>query len=636
MATPTSDATSDSLSGRRIGSIAVAVALVLVLWPELSAPLDGSFDSAWRWAAAYTQAHGRSPGLIPQGPLGAWIEPRVVAGGTLTAATIYLLAIRLLWGVALIGLAREHAMPGRWGGVAALLIGGRLVGGHWPDYEVTLLTLALALPWSLARSGGRRRLALAAGLAGLSPFLKLSCGAATLGVLVSALAVGIAARRPDARRTAGLTLAAAGAAAGLSALLAFPSLGLLVEWVRAVPRVLGGYGLSQALELGRAATVAAWSPLLLCVPAALFAFLRRSPARALWVAAALPLAAALKHALVRPDVHALAATAMATGALGLAVLVAGSRTEARLAFLLGAALPFVVAPHAARYRPLDPAAMVRLAGGVDGLRHALDTFTPAARHQGLTRASARALAPLRDPALAELRDSEGGVDVQPWKLGVLPANGLERAWRPSPGFQLQRATSAALEQLEVDHFAGPRAPRWLLVHFDPFDGRQPLWEAPRVWSVVAERYEIRERPRALLQLERRARPARWRERELGTAGLEWSVWTALPDAREDERIFVRFDLRPTLAGRWRRALLRAEPIWVETRGEERRRRWRLLPGLTGEALEIGAPPRGLSDLAEWLDGAPRRSVRQLRLLSADAGRYAPVRARFSARRLVAD
>jgi hypothetical protein len=392
----------------------------------------------------------------------------------------------------------------------------------------------------------------------------------------------------------------------------------------------------MALDLGPAADVAALAPIAACAAAGAFAAARRTRLGALWLAAALPLVAALKHAIVRTDVHALAAPALGVGVLGLAVLLAESRREALLAGVLGLLALAAAVPHARSLGSLEPRRFAALVTGAEGGRGLMATLGWQRREASLRRSGAARLRPFRAPRLERLAVLEGGVDVVPWRLTLLEANGLAAAWRPSPSFQLYQASTPALEARSAAHFASPAAPRRLLAHFDPLEGRQPLWEAPRVWRTLAERYAP---PAAAiagggpLVLERRSRPRAWQVREIGSGELRWGAWHDLPAVAAGETLFAEIELRPTPLGRLRRALVRAEPVWLDLGGRGPIRRWRLVPELARFGLAVGETPRDLGGLGSWLAGAPERTGTRCRLRSADAGRYLPVTVRWSARRL---
>ena len=613
-------------------TVAILISVVVALWPPLGAPLDGSFDSSWRWALGESAALAAPTGLLPAGPLGHWMEPRVVAGGSLAAAARYEWALRLALAGALATLALRRPRPTVALGAAALWVGATLVCDRWPDYDLVLLVLALVLPVA----GGERLSvgrALTAGVvAGMAPLLKISAGIEALGLLCGAQVAAVAVRRPRAARPAWMAAGWAVAFAG-GAALRFPDLSTFTGWLRAQPRVAASFGAAMALGGGPAATLASVGPIaVLLLACALEKGRRRLGLLALLV---LPAAALYKHASVRLDTHALAPGYFATAALALLSLTATSgRRVARAQVLAVLALAMSV-PLAARLgrHPLERAQRLALVGeGWTNLRQSLE---PSEREREL-RASGRVLlAPWRDPELERLGSMPGGVDVLPWRLTALVANGLERRWVASPSFQLYRLTNPGLEGITARHFESSVAPRWLVVDPEPLDGRNLLWEAPRVWRAVAACYRVVRvvgARRQLLLLERRASPGVWVRRPLGETTLRWGEWAPTPLVDDGETLAAEVTLEPTALGGLEQFATRAEPVHLVVSGPGRARRFRVVPTLGRLGLDLSAP-RSTDETAEWLGGKLRRGSRAIRLLANDASRYRSVVVRWVAWRL---
>jgi hypothetical protein len=606
--------------------------LVLALWPPLAAPLDGSFDSSWRWGLAARAVAGAPPALLSYGPLGHWLEPRAIEGGGLAVPALLLVLVRAAWLAALLALWRARPEPGRWAGAAALLIGATWLAGRWSDWELALVVLALVGGWASGGRSGAGALLAAGALTGLASFLKVSAGAGAWAAVVAALAARrFVARAPIA---AGGSALAAGLFAGLAVGLAsgFSAPREALGWARALPAVISGYGASMALPSTPAARLAVAVPVLAAAAMLLYARAVRSPALGFWCAAALPVALAARHALVRPDLHALAAPFAGVGALALGALLERRPRAAGLALALGVTTLAAAAPHARHTTAPAAAGLARLALGVEGARALPQALAPISRARELRAAQAGALERWRIPAPEQL--VPGGVDVVPWRIVALEASGLGAAWVPSPAFQLYQASAPALERRMAEHFAGGRAPRWILLHDDPIDRRQPLWEAPRAWREIAARYRVRGPAGAFRLLERRVTPRRWVERELGRGELAWGRWARVPRAGDGESVWAEVELDPTPVGRLRRLALRAEPVWLDTAGGGPKSAWRLVPDLARFGLALDAPPGDLGELADWVErGSTRERLRRIRLRSSDAGRYRPVRVRWLALRL---
>jgi hypothetical protein len=634
MSAETGPATRPAAGGR--WAWLVALWLTVALWPALGAPLDGSFDSSWRWAVAVAAARGLPAGLLPAGPLAAWLEPRAIESGTLVAASLFAVATRLLWWVALAGLFGTRRSPGRWAAMALLWLLGTAVAGRVPDEELVVLVLLLSFSWW--RDAGEAppelgRSAAAGALAGILLLVKASAGLEACAALAGAVGVRALRRRQGMTGPAVALGSSLLGGAAVGAWVAFDSPASCVRWASAVPELLSGYGATMALGLSDRGGLAAAGALLGVAAAAAWAFARRTPTAGLWLAMPIAFAAVAKHALVRPDVHLLGLVAWSVAVLGVAVVVAERRDESVLALTAGLVVLASAWPQARFLGTVERGApLVRRAVGLEGVVNALETLRPEARRRLLDGLGRRRLAEWRQPGLAAETLSAGGVDAVPWRLTLLAANGLERGWSPSPSFQFYQASTAVLERRQAEHFAGATAPRWLIAHFDPLEGRNPLWEAPRTWRAIASRYRIAARPEGLLLLERRPTPGAWSERELGQAPLEWGAWMRLPEVAPGECLLARVELVPTPLGRLRRALFRSEPVYLDLAGGSRRSTGRALPELAAEGLVLDEAPTRLDELAAWLEGAGSPIWRRVRWRSGDAGRYRSATVRWFALR----
>jgi hypothetical protein len=623
-----------AFAGRAV-SIAIAIALPILLWPPLSRPLDSSFDSAWRWAVNQAAARDLTPGALPVGPLSGLVESRAVAGGGLAAAAVFQVAYRTIWVFGLFGIARRRPSGWRWAAAALLFLGATVICSRWPDYDLVLLVLVLLAPWLMGGESDRIRWLLAGLLTGVAPFLKLSAGLEAIALIgVAWLARGVLG---NGRPTTAFSHLAGGfvAAASISAVVAFDSLATFFGWLSLIGESLGSYGSALSLDLpGWRGPVAASAPAFLVCVMVGWAFWRRASSRWFWLTVLVPTLAALKHGIVRPDVHALASPWWAAGVFCVAAVLGSNRREAMVAFSLGLAVLASAAPWSHEILRPRLGRLGTLATGFDGGRNLAGTIGYRAREKALRRSARGRLRDDRRPLGIAGRAAERGVDVVPWRLTVLAANGLEAAWVPSPSFQFFHATTDRLADRLAGHFAGPSAPFFLLAHFDPIAGRQPLWQAPRAWKEIAARYAVRDRRGDLLVLRRRLRERVWSRRVVDEIELAWWEWSDLPEVKEGETLSIEIDLKLDWKGRLRTRLYRAEPVWIDVDGPGGRHRWRLLPVFGHRGLALGGAPADLEGLEDWLRGRPSRTVERIRLQSKDADRYQPVNAKWVAERLV--
>lgn len=621
---------------QRAAAIAVALWLAVALWPVLGAPLDGSFDSSWRWAINVAAARHLGAGLLPAGPLAFWLEPRATETNGLAAAATVAVLLRLVWISAWVGLFRSAVSRWRWAAWAGLSFAAVVIAGRWPDVEWLCLELALLAPWLTGERDSRlarANVVLGGLLAGLAPFVKVSLGAQALALAAAGAVVRArVAPRASRREIARLAAATAGGLA-VGAVAAFDSLRELASWLAAAPSVLAGYGASMALFDRLPAERIGAAAALLALGGVAVSAARRSRLLPLWSAAAPALLAAAKYALVRQDVHAAAPILLMTVVLGLAGLLTREPRSAIALFVAGVLVAGLGAPLASGERLRDGAGIVRLVSGRTGAERAIETLRWKSHGKELQQRGGRRLARLVEREERRIVPQEGTLDVVPWRLTLLEAMGVTSRWVPAPTFQLFQASTPSLDRRVAAHFAGQKTADSLLVHFDPIDERQPLWEAPLAWRSILAGYEVGARSGRLLVLRRRAARRQTVVRPLGETVLEWKRWIALPRVGEGERLVAEIDFSPTPGGRLRRAWKRAEPVWIDLGGRGRTESWRLLPEQARFGLEIGAAPRNLGELERWLAGEPIAPPKSLRLRSADRRRYRPVGVRWLAARL---
>lgn len=624
----------------RLALVAPVVVVGFLLLPPFVRPYSPGLDPGYAWGVAESLrpglVHGRDL-AFPYGPLGVLLlgPPEV---GLALSSLVYALTVHLAFcaGLAVLCL-RAGSRWLAWLAAAALLA---IVAGFYtsPENDLSLAVAALVAP-ALAGSAIAPLAAVCAGaLAALGLLVKLSVGTLA-GALALAAAVRLALLGRAGRAPLAALVAGGGGVLTLALPLYFGGLGTFVDWLRLEASLATGYASAMSVPGRGSLELVGALPLLALPLAALAARRLRAPGAGLWLALLPALWLAYRHGYVRADGHLYHFDYLLLAWLLLAgvALPAG---RARAVWAGVAALSLAVSLWTAS-RVERPGALdgVKLWTGQMGVGNLWSYLHFTGHVEALARASHEWLAPLRVESAAVARWRRRGTtfDVLPWDLLTMPANGL--AWRPNPVLQLYQANTRKLDAWVAAHFASAAAPDALVVHFDPIDGRQLLWEAPATWREVLARYEpASEQPfPGRLVLAKRERAAAWTLRELGPATLEPGEWIDLPEAAAGERVLLALDLRPTPPTALRAALFRTEPMVLALGGEaERAGAFRLVPEVAASGLVVDLPVRGPDDLAALARGGGVASVRRVRLQGAGArGLETPIAGRWLAARLSA-
>jgi hypothetical protein len=219
---------------------------------------------------------------------------------------------------------------------------------------------------------------------------------------------------------------------------------------------------------------------------------------------------------------------------------------------------------------------------------------------------------LNSSFLQRIAEDGGSVDVLPWEISYVPANGLR--WSPNPVLQTYSDYTTYLDARTAAHLLGPQAPRFLLVRFQSLDRRNPLLDAPAAWRSVFYNYRLVETDlqRHVLLLESRGLPGPPVDAVVRTDVGMFSKWIAVPSSFD--HLFARIRLQPRPLGILTRLFWRVDPVFMDLEyasGDERT--YRIVPGVTADGMFINQLPRGLNELAHVLDGTQTEHVVRFRI-----------------------
>ncbi|MEJ2593543.1 MAG: hypothetical protein P8100_00085 [bacterium] len=159
------------------------------------------------------------------------------------------------------------------------------------------------------------------------------------------------------------------------------------------------------------------------------------------------------------------------------------------------------------------------------------------------------------------------VDVYPWDLSYIPANGLH--WKPRVTLELGASTSAWLSRLTASSFRGPSAAEFVIFHlvddkwggkFGSLDGRYILNDEPLVIEQFLSQYEIREVTSQFLLLEKQQKDP-MRKINMKRESMLWDTWKEVPESNRLLRL--NFILQKTILGHLKSFWYKGEAYYID-------------------------------------------------------------------------
>ena len=610
-------------------SITASIVMSFALDIDAVAPgLDPSFKYAYNYAAAKGLSWGRQF-ISTYGPYGYLIHTMDMVDHV-GRRIVFDLLLAVVSGIAIA--AYLQSIPGLRSaarvGLAIVLI--HALNLQTAEYKLLCLFLLVFLMGLHARAHWRSLIAFAmAGcLAGLFLLMKFSLGFSAVMTLIVG---GCLARQP---LVGVYRLAVAVPAAAVALLIGWTAYGGTLSGIGAYLATGWeiSYGYSSAMSLAphrwwiEVIGILVWFALIIIWVVAL-----RTPRILLTLAGlGFPLFVVWKHSIVRQYGHVMLLMLFGTFVIVLLLAEAGSvrrwtRTlPIAAALLVPLAVPwFNGGPE--RFYPVDKLKQ-RLA---DPLR--LQGLHYLAR---LTRLSGyRAdVAQISESALRKsaLSDSMRGVigrasvDVYPWEISYVPANGLSWVNRPLPASF--STYTPALDSLNAAFFESSNRPDYLIWHTDigvnSIDGRYLLWDEPRTLRTIVNYYDTAMVSPGAVLLRARSQPRFASPQPIVRQTVPWNTWTPVPHT--DGVILADAALTRPLGLRMIRMLFREDPVRMSLRfsnGDEAT--YRLVPDNMGSGLWVSPHPATVDELHSLFQGGPARRVIAVRFSGGLVSRLAP-------------
>jgi hypothetical protein len=165
-----------------------------------------------------------------------------------------------------------------------------------------------------------------------------------------------------------------------------------------------------------------------------------------------------------------------------------------------------------------------------------------------TRASLRTVSSnvkdqLRLPPSMLMRIGSATVDVYPWDISYVTANGLN--WKPRFVFQSYAAYNPTLDLRCAENYRGENAPQYILYTHQAIDFQHPCIVDPRTWMEIYRWYDVVDQVNGMLLLKRRI-SSRWdRVEKLGSRSIAFGDrWQVPEDVQGPVILQAKLKLNP--------------------------------------------------------------------------------------------
>jgi hypothetical protein len=514
--------------------------------------------------------------------------------------------------------------------VAAAALGFAALPAVGVEFEYQIIAaLLFACVSALKMNRGPRlaTLTAAAFASAALAFMNLGVGAVALAIL---LASWLLLLRRDP--LAVFVSAGATAASGLAlARFLFPSFRDFQSWLSLSAELVRGYDAAMAIWDGPRVQLALALAVLaaLCAGTALLTRAKSESAPAAWLGM-VPVALSFKHSFVRHDPEHLAPFFALACALALTIVVSSNKVREVSAAGALALLSLVTLGLSfdSRLYPLEIALASDHRSGRRGvykihLLQDLEGQRRALRKIGEVR--------LRADRLPDRWRAEIGGEtamIIPWESAICCANQLRCI--PYPTLQMYATYTPQLDRWASERIRAA-APQFIVLGLFAIDGRHPVLDAPEVWQVLLDGYEVVAQEPALqsLLLRKRISPVRRSSAASQPGVIHIDEWVPVPEGAG----WLRADMGLSLnaSGKLRRLVYKPGRVGIELRYRSGRvQSFKLVPAVAADGLLIDGLPTDLSSLAALFDGRVVDHVTSFRLVAAAPGNFVqdiPVRFR---------
>ena len=214
-----------------------------------------------------------------------------------------------------------------------------------------------------------------------------------------------------------------------------------------------------------------------------------------------------------------------------------------------------------------------------------------------------------------------GVDVLPWELSYIPANGLR--WQPNLLLQSYSAYTRRLDHAIAENIRhSPQAPGALLVEWASLGNRHILLDTPENFQAIQAHYEVLDIDyrRNLLLMRRRQQAEPQLLTPVSSGEAAFDQWTDVPVA--PGRVYARLQFRTTILGALRRLFWQIPAVNIRLEyASGRKAEFRMLPETAANGILLNYLPVTLEDLYDLLQNTAYDQVRRFQITGPGAAAY---------------
>lgn len=610
-------------------SIVIGISMGFTLDIE---PITPDLDPSFRYAFNYAAARGLSWGrefISTYGPYGYLIHTVDVAGFVKHRIVFnFLLAVASGIAAAAYLQSVPDLRPAARLSLAIVLIYAISLQGKEYSWFVLFLLVFLVGLHARERRRSLTAYAITGVLAGFYLLMKFSLG---FGAMITLIIGSFLVPQPVMALYRLMVVAPAAA------------VGFLIGWT-AYSGTLGGIGayLATGWEISRGYSsamslaphggqIGVMSFLVWFALIVIWVVAQRTPRNLLTLAGlSAPLFVAWKHSIVRQDVHVMHLVVFGIFVIVLLVAEAGSVQRLRSTLPIAAALlvPLAIPWFNVEIDGLNPAGILqeRLSKPLrfPGLHYLARLSHVSVYRAELARISESSLRKSVLPESMRAVIGTSSVDVYPWEISYVPANGLSWVNRPLPASF--STYTPVLDSLNAAFFESSGRPDYLIWHTDvgttSIDGRYLFWDEPRTLRAIINSYDTVMAGSGVLLLRARARPRFTPPQPMTTQTVPWNTWTPVPQTAGV--ILAEASFTRPLSVQVVRTSFREDPVFMSLRfssGEETT--YRLVPDNMGGGLWVSPHPVTVDELRSLFQGGPARRVIAIRFGGGLVSRLSP-------------
>jgi hypothetical protein len=204
------------------------------------------------------------------------------------------------------------------------------------------------------------------------------------------------------------------------------------------------------------------------------------------------------------------------------------------------------------------------------------------------------------------------VDVVPWEISYIPANGLR--WEPNPLLQTFVSSSPFLDNWSANHFTGDTAPQYVIADFTNVDGRHPLMDAALTWRNIQRNYELikyDEQANRLL-LKRKLNEPVENMVSLGHDDARLNQWVEVPSS--DNLVYGKIDLHTSIVGRITGFAYIVPPVNMDVIFSSGKvSSWKIIPSTLANGIMLNYVPSNSKEWSQLYSGVASDRVEWFRI-----------------------